>query len=614
MGPARFLRDVRIAILGVLVPVLLSAQEIRLTQVAQGLSAPTDIQHSGDGSGRLFIVEQRGLIKILRSGTVLTTPFLDIRNRVSQSGDERGLLGLAFPPSFAQSGRFYVNYTNAAGNTVISQFVAAGDAADSSSEVILLTINQPFSNHNGGQLRFGPDRFLYIGMGDGGSSGDPQNQAQNMNSLLGKVLRIDVETQPGTVLIPSSNPFVGQPNVRGEIWAYGLRNPWRFSFDRGTHDLFIADVGQGTYEEINYQPASSRGGENYGWRQMEGLHCFVAGCSFDGKVLPVAEYSHTGGACSVTGGFVYRGSGWPILQGTYFYADYCSGRVWGLTKSGQSWSSRILIDSGVRPTTFGEDEPGELFMAADNGRIYRVDLALNAPPRFTANAVVNSASFAPGLTPGSLGTVFAGGVRQSEGIVSADMLPLPLTVDGVSLTVGGISAPVLSVSNIAGSEQVNFQVPFEIAGRSSAEMVISRAGANSAPQTIPVTVQQPGVYASPPGSGIVVRNADYSLVTNATPLSAGELVFVYAAGLGAVTNAPATGAAAPTRPTAEVRAQVRATLHGQPCEVLFAGLAPGFVGVYQVNFRVPAGVPTGQRDFVLTVGGVDSPVVTLPIR
>jgi uncharacterized protein (TIGR03437 family) len=331
-------------------------------------------------------------------------------------------------------------------------------------------------------------------------------------------------------------------------------------------------------------------------------------------VLPVAEYTHTGGACSVTGGFAYRGSGWPILQGTYFYADYCSGRVWGLTKSGQNWTSRILIDSGVSPTTFGEDEPGELYMAASNGRVYRVDLPLTTPPRFSANQVVNAASFVPGLTPGSLGTVFASGVRQAAGITAADVIPLPVALDGVSLTVGGIAAPVLSVSNVSGGEQVNFQVPFEIAGRSSVDMVVSRAGASSAPQTVPVLVEQPGVYASPPGSGIAVHNADYTLVTTASPLTVGEVVFVYASGLGAVTSAPLTGSAAGARPTSDVRASVRATFGGQTCQVLFAGLAPGFVGVYQVNFRVPPGVPAGARDFVLGVGGADSPVVTLPIR
>ncbi|MEO5925262.1 MAG: PQQ-dependent sugar dehydrogenase [Bryobacteraceae bacterium] len=601
----------RTVFLALLVAALLPAQEIRLTQVAQGLSSPTDIQHSGDGSGRLFLVEQRGLIKILRNGSVLAQPFLDLRSRVTQSGNERGLLGLAFPPSFAQSQRFYVNYTNAAGNTVIAQYRSNGDLADASSEIPLLTINQPFENHNGGQLRFGSDGFLYIGLGDGGSSGDPQNNAQNLGSLLGKILRIDVESQPGQVRIPPTNPFVNTAGARPEIWAFGLRNPWRFSFDRTTREMWIGDVGQGTYEEIDLQPAGI-GGQDYGWRVMEGMHCYQAGCSTAGKTLPVAEYSHAGGACSVTGGFVYRGSGWPALQGTYFYTDYCTGRIWGLSRPADAWTSRVVLDSGLRITTFGEDEPGELFAAAADGRVFRIDQAAIAPPRFNANGVVNSASFVPGIVPGSLATVFVSGVHQAEGITAADAIPLPLALDAVSVTVGGVRAPLLSVSNVAGAEQVNFQVPFEIAGRSTVDMVVARAGGSSAPQTLPVLVEQPGVYASPPGRGIAVHNANYSLVTDAAPLVAGEVAFLYASGLGAVTNAPATGAGAPAN--AEVRGSVRVTLGEQPCQVLYAGLAPGFVGVYQVNFRVPSTVPSGLKNLVLGVGAADAPVVMLPVR
>lgn len=593
-----------------LLPLLLSAQEIRLVQAAPGLSAPTDIQSANDGSGRVFLVEQRGLIKILRNGAVLAQPFLDLRGRVSPTGDERGLLGLAFPPSYTQSQRFYVNYTNLAGHTVIAQYQANGDTAAAGTEVILLTINQPFSNHNGGQLRFGPDGFLYIGMGDGGSGGDPQNLAQNMGSLLGKMLRVDVESQPGQVRIPASNPFVNTAGVRPEIWASGLRNPWRFSFDRTTGDMWIGDVGQNIYEEIDFQPANSTGGENYGWRDMEGAHCFVANCSTAGKILPVAEYTHAGGACSVTGGFVYRGQRWPTLQGTYLYADFCSGRIWGLSRPADAWVSRTLLDSGLRITTFGQDEDGELFVGGGNAA-YRVESTAVPAPRFTAAAVVNAASFASGVVPGSLATVFVSGVREAPGISSASALPLPRALDGVSLTVGGVTAPLLSVSNVGGSEQVNFQVPFEIAGRSTADVIVTRSLSGSAPQSVAVLTEQPGIY-SAGGRGIVVHNVNFSLVTDAAPLVAGEFAFFYAAGLGAVTNAPTTGAAAGN--TSEVRSRVRVTLGGQPCEVQFAGLAPGFAGVYQVNFRVPSGIASGLRELVVGVGSVDSPVVTLPVR
>jgi uncharacterized protein (TIGR03437 family) len=452
-------------------------------------------------------------------------------------------------------------------------------------------------------------------MGDGGSGGDPQNNAQNMASLLGKMLRVDVESQPGTLRIPSGNPFVNSAGVRPEIWASGLRNPWRFSFDRSTGDLWIGDVGQGTYEEIDYQPSNSRGGENYGWREMEGAHCFQAGCLTAGKTLPVAEYTHAGGACSVTGGFVYRGAGWPALRGTYFYTDFCTGRIWGLGRPADAWVSRVVLDSGLRITTFGEDEAGELYAAsASNGRVYRVEsTAAIATPRFSANGVVNAASFVPGVVPGSLATVFATGVRDVPGTSAARTVPLPLVIDGVSVTVGGIPAPILSVSNVGGAEQVNFQVPFEVAGRSSADLIVTRSGAASAAQSIAVLVEQPGVYAS--GTrGIAVHNASYSLVSDDSPLVPGEYAFVYAAGLGAVTNAPVTGAAGPASVLAQVRGAVRVTLGGQPCEVPFAGLAPGFVGVYQVNFRVPATAGSGLRDLVLGVGGVDAPVVTLPVR
>jgi glucose/arabinose dehydrogenase len=257
--------------------------------VASGLASPVGIYHAGDGSRRLFILQQAGQILIHDGAQVRPTPFLDIATLVSCCG-ERGLLGLAFHPDFASNGLFYVNYTNTAGDTVIARYRVSDDpnAADPGSAQILLTIVQPFANHNGGQLAFGPDRFLYIGMGDGGSGGDPDNRAQNLGDLLGKLLRLDVD---GGVpyAIPASNPFRNTPGARPEIWAWGLRNPWRFSFDRLTGDLFIADVGQATREEVDFQPASSHGGENYGWRLMEGTLCFnpASGCNDGSLTLPI---------------------------------------------------------------------------------------------------------------------------------------------------------------------------------------------------------------------------------------------------------------------------------------------------------------------------------------
>lgn len=611
----------RIFSLAVAASLLMQAQEIRLTPVVAGLSAPTDIQNAGDGSGRLFVVEQRGTIRIVRNGALLPNFFLDIRDRVS-SGGERGLLGLAFPPGFAQSGRFYVNYTNASGNTVIAQYRVGADPdrADQGSEVPLLTVNQPFANHNGGQLAFGPDGFLYIGMGDGGSGGDPQGHGQNPGSLLGKMLRVDVESSPGTVRIPPDNPFAMLAGgTRPEIWATGLRNPWRFSFDAGTGDLWIADVGQNLYEEVNFQAASSPGGENYGWNRMEGLHCFQPNCSTEGLTLPVVEYPQTGGNCSVTGGYVYRGSS-AALRGFYIYGDYCSGMIWGIEQSGggrlgASYQNRLLLDSDAQITTFGQDEARELYLAnARSGQILRIEATGSAAPRFSAANVVNAASFRVGLVAGSLGTVFATGVRDTQGTASASSLPLPTAIEGVSVKIGEYDAPVLAVANNGTAEQVNFQVPFEIAGRENAAVIVTRNGLASAPQTIAVHDARPGVFSESPNRALVVHNAGYTLVTESAPLTPGEVAFVYATGLGAVTNAPATGAGAPVNPLAETRAQVRVTLGGQACDVLFAGLAPGLAGVYQINFRVPAGAGSGLRELVLGIGAADAPGLQVPVQ
>jgi glucose/arabinose dehydrogenase len=357
---------------------------ISLVKETGGLTHPVHITNAGDDSRRLFVVEQGGRIRIIRADTLLAAPFLDISDRVL-SGGERGLLSVAFPPGFAASGRFYVNYTRQPdGTTVIARYhlTADPDVAAQSSEEILLFISQPFPNHNGGQLAFGPDGFLYIGMGDGGSGGDPRNNAQNPGSLLGKLLRIDVESGAVTYAVPSTNPFILTSGYRPEIWALGLRNPWRFSFDRLTGDLYIGDVGQNLYEEVDFQPASSTGGENYGWKIMEASHCFQnPSCSSDGLVLPVAEYAHTTGDCSVTGGMIYRGQKYPGLQGVYLYGDYCSGRIRGLKRDGGPFQNAILLDSAYIVTTFGEDETGNIYLADyASGTVYRVIEAVSGVP------------------------------------------------------------------------------------------------------------------------------------------------------------------------------------------------------------------------------------------
>jgi hypothetical protein len=282
-------------------------------------------------------------------------------------------------------GYFYVNYTNTAGNTVVARYLRSAanpDLADPASEQILLTVAQPFANHNGGHLAFSPvDGQLYVAMGDGGDGGDPGNRAQNPNELLGKILRLDVETgRPYTYTIPQTNPFAGRAGFRPEIWALGVRNPWRFSFDRVTGDLYIGDVGQSNFEEINFQPSSSAGGENYGWRIMEGMHCFnPPGCSVAGLTLPVWEYTHAEG-CSVTGGYVYRGGTFPRMQGLYFYGDYCSGRIWALRLEGGTWQSSLLLDTAINITSFGEDEAGNVYVASHNtGEVFRLVDTATAP-------------------------------------------------------------------------------------------------------------------------------------------------------------------------------------------------------------------------------------------
>jgi len=348
---------------------------VSLDAKTASVEKPTHIAHAGDGSARLFITEQKGRILIVKGGGLLPELFLDIRDRVGCCG-ERGLLSVAFPPGFREKRHFYVNYTDRSGDTVVARYRLTKDAdrADPASEEIVLKIQQPFANHNGGQLAFGPDGYLYIGMGDGGSANDPYGNGQKMRTLLGKLLRIDVESGARPYAVPPSNPFVGKSGVRPEIWASGLRNPWRFSFDRATGDLYIADVGQNKHEEVNVQAASSKGGENYGWNIMEGTHCFRAKtCEQAGLTLPKAEYGHDQG-CSVTGGMVYRGTAFPLLRGVYFYGDYCSGRIWGLRKNDGRWSAVGAADTTIAISTFGENEAGEVYVADyRSGGIFRLE-------------------------------------------------------------------------------------------------------------------------------------------------------------------------------------------------------------------------------------------------
>jgi glucose/arabinose dehydrogenase len=347
--------------------------DLVLQQVAQGYSDPVAVTGARDGSGRLFVVEQQGRILIVGGGV-----FLDISSLVDNSTNERGLLGLAFHPDFASNGYFYANYTHDPPDpnpdvTRVSRFeVSVGDpnSADSSSETILLEFDQPASNHNGGDLHFGPDGYLYIATGDGGGSRDQFQNAQDLNSFLGKILRIDVDTG-NPYGIPQNNPFVGDGNALDEIWAYGLRNPWRFSFDRLNGDLFIGDVGQTAREEIDRQRASSGGGENYGWSCMEGdLVQNFNPCDEEPLTPPILVYGHNP-ECSVTGGFLYRGN-IGGLHGRYVFGDYCSGVIWFGSESAGVWSTDVFLDTAMDISSFGEDDDGELYVLDhDGGVVYR---------------------------------------------------------------------------------------------------------------------------------------------------------------------------------------------------------------------------------------------------
>ena len=368
------------------------AQELELELFASNLDRPVNIKHAGDD--RLFVVEQDGLIKIINAnGTVESTPFLDIDSKVRSIGNEQGLLGLAFHPDYSINGYFFVNYIDNLGDTVIARFSRNEtnlSIADPNSELIILTYNQPFSNHNGGELAFGTDGFLYISSGDGGSGNDPQNNSQNLNSMLGKILRIDVNnantSSPYT--IPEDNPFIGVSNANDEIWAYGLRNPWKFSFDRSTNDLWIADVGQNAREEINFavatetEPSADTAGLNYGWRcyegNLEGVAFDMQACSnLDSLIFPKFEYAHSGGRCSITGGYVYRGSEYPNFEGLYFFADVCSQEIGYLRFENESWNATFQNFSGSW-VAFGEDNAGELYISSISGNIFKLtDRALS---------------------------------------------------------------------------------------------------------------------------------------------------------------------------------------------------------------------------------------------
>ncbi|MBM4258959.1 MAG: DUF11 domain-containing protein [Deltaproteobacteria bacterium] len=485
-------------------------------------TAPIGIAHAGDGSQRLFLIQQDGTILLIKGQTVLDQPFLNISARVSCCA-ERGLLGLAFPPDYARRQVFYVNYTDLSGNTMIARYRATSnpDVADPNSEQVVLTIPQPFDNHNGGQLLFGPDGCLYIGMGDGGGAGDPLNFSQNPGSLLGKLLRIQVSPRRLGYTIPATNPYVNTPGYRGEIWALGLRNPWRLAFDRYSGDLYIADVGQFNYEEVNVQPATSRGGENYGWRITEGAHCYNSPtCDQTGLTPPTVEYEHNDpdptlkrNNCAVIGGIVYHGVKYPRLQGMYIYGDFCSGRIWGLKRNGASWQNTLLfgrppLQNRLLIAAIGEDEQGELY-AVDrfNAALFRV---VEASPTASTDLMLTGNDFPDPVTPNTnltyTFTVTNIGATTATGIQVNNLLPAGSTIVSASTSTGSCAPtnPVTCVLNpLASTSQAQVVVVAKSTKcgiiNSTAHVVSDQTDPTSANNTVAIaTTVAGGVCDLPP--------------------------------------------------------------------------------------------------------------------
>lgn len=435
-----------------------AAQEIIPAEVAielepvitSGLSSPVLVTSARDGSNRLFIVEQTGRIKVLQANSTSPTIFLDVANKII-AGGERGLLGLTFHPDYRNNRRFFINYTRQGdGATVIAEYQAsiANPNVAEPQEIILLTIAQPAANHNGGMVEFGPDRYLYIGMGDGGLSNDPNNRAQNVDDLLGKMLRLDVDHFDGQLRYasPSDNPFFGATRGRDEIYAYGLRNPWRFSFDRLTGELYVADVGQGVVEEVDIV---TRGG-NYGWRVLEGTRCTnngPASCSTPGFIPPIFEYTHTGGRCSITGGYVYRGAKSSLPPGSYIYGDYCTGEIFLLIGTTQ----QRLLDTNLNISSFGEDEAGEIYVVGLGGTLHRIknpNATPPPPPSFAiANALLRHRKTGEILQPV---TIRPNGKKFDLVVRESSAAPVPQS-QGASLYVNGVQLNTEYTTNETGA-------------------------------------------------------------------------------------------------------------------------------------------------------------------
>jgi len=589
---------------------------IQLITVLTGMNNPVYLTNARDGSNRLFIIEQAGRIRILPPGATspLPTSFLDIVSKVS-SGGERGLLGLAFHPQYTTNRRFFVNYTRTGdGATVVSEFKVSASNPNiaETEERIILTIAQPFSNHNGGWIDFGPDGFLYIGMGDGGSANDPGNRAQNVEDLLGKILRIDVNTTDGSPYTsPPTNPFFGPTPGRDEIYATGLRNPWRCAFDRATGQLYAGDVGQGVIEEISVITL----GGNYGWRVFEGTRCTNNDrtlCTASNYIMPLVEYNHSGGRCSVTGGYVYRGTRGSLPVGSYVFGDYCSGEIYLFNNNAMS----VLLDTNFSIASFGEDEAGEIYVVSLGGSILRI--ATTAAATSVSAANYRGERLAPESIVAAFGQNFSTTTQTAPNNQS-----LPTTLAGASVRVTDAAGTARSAQLFFVSPtQINFLIPPGTAPGAATTAFTNTNGASSTGATNVASVS-PGLFTSnASGHGLAAAvalriKADGSQTFESIarfdqtqnqfvpiPIDLGpatDQVFLVAFGTGFRFRSSLSA--------------VNATIGGTAAPVNFAGAQGTFVGLDQANILIPRSlIGRGEVDVALTADGQQTNTVRASVR
>jgi uncharacterized protein (TIGR03437 family) len=575
--------------------------------VVMGLTRPVFVTGAGDGSGRLFVVEQEGRVKIWRDGALEERPFLDLTARVGFD-EELGLFSIAFPPNFAEKKRVYAFFIEPGGGIVIARYRVDGNVADATSEEVILRFDQPLGQHNGGTLAFSPaDGKLYVSVGDGGIgvegddnyTNDPANAGQNPGVWQGKILRLDVESGVSPYEVPVDNPR--REGWLPEVWSLGWRNPWRFSFDRKTGAMWVGDVGADAYEEVNRE-GPGEGGRNYGWSVREGTHC-VPGkeCGeVPGLTPPVVEYGREEG-CSVTGGVVYRGARFPDLDGMYFFGDYCRGPVWAVKQLGGEWRRVAMGLTRTQLASFGEDDAGEVYLVDYRGMVFRMT---QLDPGLTVTSVGNGASGESGMVAGSQVSVTLAGLEDVPDQMNAEEWPLPVSLGGVTVWVNGTQVGVLGVS-LAG--KIDFLAPYVIPGETAQVQV--RAGyKTSNVSMVAVKPVQPGLFAVD-GRHAMAVNEQGEMTKSAAP---GTVVVLYGTGFGLVDNGPEYGF--PALDGAAVKGVVSASIGGRTGEVQFAALAPGFAGVYSVVVKIAGDAELGEGDVWVEVDGVRSPPVRFTVE